>query len=246
MRMKSIRVAIILSLILVMILTYLFLQLREEGKNMRSEDPRVWDSVIANFEAEDKTNPPPQNAVLFLGDSNIRLWNTLAEDMRPLDVFSRGFGGAKIIDLSYYVNRLVTPYKPKAIVVYIGSNDFTTAYGNKAKTLAQVKPLYLQLLDRLNGAAADAKIIIVALKPTTQNWPLWPELQQVNQFLQQLAEQREEVFFVDANASLLTSGAIPDTTLLLSDGRHNNAEGYKVWGAAIKAFITNKALRDKS
>ena len=239
MRMQSIRVAIILSLILVLMLTYVFLQLREEGKNMRSDDPRVWDNVIAAFEANDKTHAPPQNAVLFLGDSSIRLWDTLGNDMQPLTVFSRGFGGAKIIDLSYYVNRIVSPYQPTAIVVYIGSNDFTTAYGNTAKTLAQVKPLYLQLLDRLNGAAPDAKLFIVALKPTTQNWANWSLLTQANQFLQSLAAQRDNVFFIDANAGLLTTAAVPDADLLLSDGRHHNDQGYQVWGAAIKASLTN-------
>ena len=240
MRMKSIRVAIILSLILVLILTYVFLQLREQGRQMRSDDPRVWDKVIAAFEASDKSHPPPQNAVLFLGDSSIRLWDTLLDDMLPLTVFSRGFGGAKIIDLSYYVNRIVTPYKPSAIVIYIGSNDFTTAYGNTAKTLTQVKPLYLQLLDRLNGAAPDAKLFIVALKPTTQNWSSWPLLMQANQFLQALAAQRDNVFFVDANADLLTAEAVPDADLLLSDGRHHNDQGYKVWGARIKALLMDK------
>ena len=237
MRMQSIRVAIILSLILVLMLTYVFLQLREEGKNMRSDDPRVWDNVIAAFEANDKTHAPPQNAVLFLGDSSIRLWDTLGNDMQPLTVFSRGFGGAKIIDLSYYVNRIVSPYQPTAIVVYIGSNDFTTAYGNTAKTLAQVKPLYLQLLDRLNGAAPDARLFIVALKPTIQNWANWPSLIEANQFLQSLAAQRDNVFFVDANAGLLTAEAVPDADLLLSDGRHHNDQGYQVWGAAIKALL---------
>jgi len=237
MRMKSIRVAIILSLILVMILTYLFLQLREEGKNMRSEDPRVWDRVIAEFEVKDKAAMPPQGTVLFIGDSSIRLWDSLEDDMQPLQVFSRGFGGAKIIDLSYYVNRIVSPYKPKAIVVYIGSNDFTTAYDNKAKSLLQVKPLYLQLLDRLNGVAPEAKIFMVALKPTMQDWASWPALVEVNHFLQQLAVKRDNVFFIDANAGLLNAEALPNPELLLSDGRHNNDEGYKQWGAEIKSFL---------
>ncbi len=237
MRMKSIRIAIILSLILVLMLTYSFLQLREEGKNMRSEDPRVWDQVITAFESNDISKPPPQDAVLFLGDSSIRLWSTLIDDMQPLEVFSRGFGGAKIIDLSYYVNRIVTPYKPKAIVLYIGANDFTTAYGNQAKTLAQVKPLYLQLLDRLNGVAPNALIIMVALKPTTQNWAQWSSLVDVNSFLQQLAASRDGVYFVDANAGLLTPQGMPDPDLLLSDARHSNQQGYQAWGATIRAFL---------
>ncbi|WP_169713991.1 GDSL-type esterase/lipase family protein [Oceanicoccus sagamiensis] len=235
--MKSIRVAIILSLILVMILTYLFLQIREQGLKMRSDDPRVWDSVIAEFEAQDASEPPSANALLLIGDAGIRLWDSVADDMQPFNVVARGFGGAKIIDLSYYVNRIVSPYQPKAIVVYIGSNDFTAAYGNTPKSLEQAKPLYLQLVDRLEEAAPDAAIFIVALKPSTHFWALWPEFTVVNQYLQQLAAGREGVFFIDANAGLFTEQAEPNPDLLLFDGMHNNDEGYAVWGAAIKSVV---------
>src|SRR5437867_556521 len=39
-----------------------------------------WQQAIQFFEAADKTNPPPPNAVLFIGSSSIRLWTTLQQD----------------------------------------------------------------------------------------------------------------------------------------------------------------------
>ncbi len=47
----------------------------------------------------------------------------------------------------------------------------------------------------------------------------------------------DNVFFSDANAGLLNAEALPNPELLLSDGRHNNDEGYKQWGAEIKSFL---------
>ncbi len=32
-----------------------------------------WESAIQAFEASDKTNPPPRNAILLIGSSSIRL-----------------------------------------------------------------------------------------------------------------------------------------------------------------------------
>ena len=32
-----------------------------------------WEGEISAFEASDKTNPPPQGAILFIGSSSIRL-----------------------------------------------------------------------------------------------------------------------------------------------------------------------------
>ena len=33
-----------------------------------------WEGAIQAFEAADKTNPPPQNAILLVGSSSIRKW----------------------------------------------------------------------------------------------------------------------------------------------------------------------------
>src|SRR5687767_11221929 len=79
-----------------------------------------WDKEIAAFEAQDKTNPPPKGAILFIGSSSIRLWKTLAEDFPEHEVINRGFGGSQIADSVYFVDRMVVPYQPKKIVMYAG------------------------------------------------------------------------------------------------------------------------------
>ena len=222
---------------MVLLFTYLFLQFRLEMQRMQSEDPRVWDPVITEFEQEDKASPPPLGAVLFVGSSTIRLWDTLTEDMKPLVAFGRGFGGAKIIDISYYVNRIVTPYQPKAVVVYIGGNDFSEIFDNQTKTLTQTKPLYLQLIDRLKEAAPNAPIFFVALKPTTTNWHQKSLINSVNQFLKSRAELDERLFFIDANQGLYNAQGLPNADFLWIDGVHINSDGYKVWGAEIKRVL---------
>src|SRR5262245_57010070 len=77
---------------------------------------------IQAFEASDKTNPPPQHGILFIGSSSIRLWKTLAADFPGRPVINRGFGGSQIIDSVNYFDRLVLPYHPKLIVFYAGGN----------------------------------------------------------------------------------------------------------------------------
>ena len=53
---------------------------------------------IAAYEAGDKTNPPPQGAIVFTGASGIRLWKTLARDFPGLSVVNRAFGGSQLSD----------------------------------------------------------------------------------------------------------------------------------------------------
>ena len=57
-----------------------------------------WGTEIAAFDASDKANPPPQDAILFLGSSSIRLWHSLAHNFPEHKVINRGFGGAHLTD----------------------------------------------------------------------------------------------------------------------------------------------------
>ena len=93
------------------------------GTAAHAAGPHRFENEIAAFEAGDKTNPPPQHAILFLGSSSIRKWTTLARDFPNHRVFNRGFGGSQLDDSVYFFDRIVAPYKPKMIVLYAGSND---------------------------------------------------------------------------------------------------------------------------
>src|SRR5438552_17398794 len=52
---------------------------------------------IAAFEEADRLNPPPRNAVLFVGGSSILLWD-LSRSFPGLPVINRGFGGSHVED----------------------------------------------------------------------------------------------------------------------------------------------------
>src|ERR1039457_6477911 len=88
----------------------------------KTADPHRFEKEIAAFGRAHKTNPPPKNAILFLGSSSIRKWTTLARDFPGHKVFNRGFGGSELSDSVYYFDRIVLPYRPKMIVLYAGSN----------------------------------------------------------------------------------------------------------------------------
>jgi hypothetical protein len=92
---------------------------------LASGEPKYWEGEIAAFERRDVSNPPPENAVLFVGGRDVRLWERLAEDMAPIPVIQRGFGGAQIKHIDYYRARIIHPYKPRAVVVMAGDGRKT-------------------------------------------------------------------------------------------------------------------------
>src|SRR5580658_10362209 len=88
-----------------------------------ARNPAWFAKEIDAFTAADKTNPPPQHAVVFIGSSSIRFWTNLASDFPNHQVINRGFGGSEISDSVYYFDRIVAPYHPRLIVFWAGSND---------------------------------------------------------------------------------------------------------------------------
>jgi hypothetical protein len=46
----------------------------------KAHDSSRWEKAIADFESQDKTNPPPKGGLVFIGSSTIARWKTLAQD----------------------------------------------------------------------------------------------------------------------------------------------------------------------
>ena len=78
---------------------------------------------IDAFLTQDRTAPPPQDAILFIGSSIFRQWTNVKEQMAPLPVFNRAFGGSRTWEVLHYMDKIVLPYRPRIIVYYTGSND---------------------------------------------------------------------------------------------------------------------------
>ena len=84
------------AVLLLVVVAYLFFDVSQSLEKARSEDPLVWASDIETF-AERGVGEP--ETLLFVGSSSIRFWGELAEDMAPVPVINRGFGGSKIGDV---------------------------------------------------------------------------------------------------------------------------------------------------
>jgi lysophospholipase L1-like esterase len=66
-----------------------------------------WEPEIAAFEQQDRANAPVKGALLFIGSSTIRLWNTLASDFPGHKIINRGFGGSQIVDATHFADRII-------------------------------------------------------------------------------------------------------------------------------------------
>ncbi|MCF7675659.1 MAG: hypothetical protein K9M97_09965, partial [Akkermansiaceae bacterium] len=85
----------------------------------RADSTNRWEKDIAKLEALDQSESHPGNAILFVGSSSIRRWDTIVDDMAPYHPIQRGFGGCTWSDVAIFADRLITPHPFRAIVFFV-------------------------------------------------------------------------------------------------------------------------------
>ena len=203
-------------------------------QKVKSDDPTVWESDIQAFEKSDKRSPIPAGSILFIGSSSIRFWDTLSEDMSPLTVINRGFGGAKIPDVIHYAPRIVFPYQPKIIVLYCGDNDMSMGRIHSAD---EVLNNYKKFVGMVNEQLPETRIYYISIKPSLTRWEYWPEMAKANGMIQHFSDGHEMLDFIDITSSMLDADGKPREDILISDGIHMNDEGYRIWTSIIKPVL---------
>ena len=86
------------------------------------EAVKRWSHDIEALEQRDVDQRDPKDAILFIGSSSIRRWESIETDMAPYQVVQRGYGGAKYSDLAVFSKRLIHPHEYSALVVFV-AND---------------------------------------------------------------------------------------------------------------------------
>lgn len=200
----------------------------------RTIDPTRFEEAVRAFEAEDRAMMPPEGAIVVTGSSSIRRWHpTLKQDLAPLTVIPRGFGGSTMQDVEHFLERLVLAYKPRAVVIYEGDND-TGAYGVPP---AEIAGRLEAIVDRIHAALPAARVYVMSVKPSLARAAVWDKAQETNALYQELAAGNGLVSYVDvATPFLRTDGKVFDD-VFIEDGLHLNEKGTRIWAATIKAAL---------
>ncbi len=197
-----------------------------------------WIQDLEAYERLDTTNPPPDRAVLFVGSSSIRLWDTLRGDFPRYRVFRRGFNGARIDSMWRHVDDLVAPYDPEMVILYAGDNDL--ADGLKPR---EVILEYQRLVDRVRREVPMGRVGILSIKPSPSRWHLVPRIRETNRRLREWCEQRDWLDFIDVHSGMLDERGHPRPAHFEPDGLHPSPRGYSLWAERIRSFLPETARK---
>ncbi len=233
MRLRSLPLMVGAAGLMLLVVVAVYFLLPGSGANQEG-GPEYWEDSIRDLEIAAHNSPLPADSVLFLGSSSIRLWASLAQDMAPVPVIQRGFGGAQLNDVTYFAERLLKVPKPVAIVIFAGANDIIR---QTATEPTQLLHRYQQLVARLWQELPETPIYYIAITPAPHRWQFWPLSRAANELIERYSSSNELLRFIDTNQALLGPNGMPQREFYLEDEIHLSAQGYAVWREIIRARL---------
>jgi len=182
----------------------------------RTTATEQWSDAIANLEAKDKSEAHPDDSILFVGSSSIRVWSDIATDMAPYHAIQRGYGGARWSDMAVFAERLISPHKFRAVVFFV-ANDISG--GTDDRTPAEVAGLFAHVLGKVREHNASAPVFYVAVTPTESRFDVWPTIQAGNMAVQELCESLDDTYFIGTESVFLDAASKPRPEFFRLSGR---------------------------
>lgn len=199
----------------------------------QDDKPPFWDEIQA-YKQQDSVQMPPKDAILFVGSSSFRMWDSMQEMFPNHTVINRGFGGSNLLDLKYYLNDIVLPYQPKQIVIYSGENDIASDTVQAPEVLERFQDVF----ESIRQEMPQVPIVYVSIKPSPSRWQYKPVMEEANKLIRAYLKAQPKAKFVDVYSLMLDKGKKPKSEIFLDDSLHMNNKGYQIWQKALTPHLS--------
>ncbi len=196
---------------------------------LKPADPARFEKAIQAFEAEDAVKTPPKDVTLFVGASNIRRWESLAERFKKTPVLNRGFGGSQMSDVAHFAERIVLKYAPKQIYLNTGGNDL-----HSGRTPEEVLASFKEFAAKVRTALPKTKLTYLSIPPSRARWSEVELVKQTNALIADFIRTDSALEYIDTFSLLLGADGQPRPECLVEDKLHLSEAGYDVVTSAIR------------
>ena len=199
-----------------------------------------WQKDILKLESLDQSEKYSENAILFIGSSSIRAWNSMQEDMMPYETIKRGYGGAHYSDIIHFSQRLVKNHNPKAILIFVANdikgNNKSDIYSKNLpdRTPQEVKRLFKVVINQIRHIHKEIPIFAIETTPTISRWKAWGKISQANDLIKEFCDSNDRLFYISTRNYFIGDNGLPTEEYFVRDKLHLNSKGYALWSNIIK------------
>jgi len=193
--------------------------------------------VLAKYHkvlAAAKEAPPAPGGIICIGSSHMEFWKSVAQDLAPLTIHNYGIGGSRMPDAAdLFVEHLAIPFKPRAVILYEGSNDLSNG-GTPEDVLASFRKLH----GKLHAALPDARLYVLGIVPSPgKRFEKIADIRKSNALLRTECEAQPWMKFIDTTTPLIGSDGQPKTECFIPGNIHMLPAGYAVWKSVIAPVV---------
>lgn len=188
----------------------------------------------ATLSAEIAKAPPKDGSIICIGSSHMAFWKTITEDLAPLSVHNHAIAGSKMTDAAdYFADALAIPYKPRAILLYEGSNDLATG-GSPETVLAAFKKLH----STIRSTLPNTRFYVLGLVPSPgKRFANFETFRQTNKLLKNECASQAGMVFIDTTSPLLAEDGTPKMECFIPGDIHMTQAGYDIWKKCVAPII---------
>lgn len=201
-------------------------------QQVKAQNFAQWENEITGLEKKAAADPVKKRSIVFTGSSSIRLWEGLPTYFPGKKIINHGFGGSQTDEVVHFADRLVTPYKPKQVVIYVGDNDLASG-----KSPEKVFADFRQLFTRIRESRPKATITFISIKPSPSRKQYYAAIQKTNAYIKDFLENQKKAAFVDIYTPMLGQNGKPKPELFRPDSLHMTQAGYDIWGQVLKPYL---------
>ena len=207
------------------------------GPSISTVHAQSFKPEIVQFQKSDSIVMPPKGQIVFAGSSSFTKWKDVAMYFPGYPIINRGFGGATLVDLIYYVDEAIIKYQPRQVFIYCGENDIADVDTvSPATVLNRFKNLHSILLKKLPRAT---KIVFVSIKPSVARWHLESKFIEANKLIQAYIGTQKNIQYLDVHSFMLDENKEVFKDIFIADKLHMNPKGYLIWQKQFAPLLTS-------
>jgi len=199
-------------------------------KSSSSKVLALYQKILAGAQKE----PPAPGTVICIGSSHMQNWKSVQEDLAPLTVHNFGIGGSRMNQAAdLFIDNLAIPFKPRAVILYEGSNDIN-AGTQPEEVLANFRKLY----GKLHAALPQTRLYVLGVVPSPgKRFEKIADLRKTNELIAKECATQPWMKFIDVTEPLIGADGKPKEELFIPGNIHMLPAGYVVWKSVIAPVI---------
>ena len=170
----------------------------------------------------------------MVGSSIFGRWKSCTNDLAPLPVLNRAFGGSVIGDQLFFFDQVVPSSRAALVVWYCGSNDIYSK-----QTPEDIVENTGKWIQRTRAVLPQVHILLVSVMraPQKREAGLLAKVDAVNKGLIRLAASIPDGAYADVNPAMETPDGEPVIECYVQDKLHLTQEGYRRMASVLRPLM---------